>query len=68
MQSLMTLIPKYFNINKNHNVIKLYGAAVKVNFRGMCLGEEVEAELPVKFLIPKPFELAWLSLEDFIPL
>lgn len=53
MQSFMILIPKYFHINKNHNVIKLCGAVAKGNFRGMCLGEEVGAELLVKFLIPK---------------
>lgn len=53
MQCFMTSIPKYFNTNKNHNIIKYYGAVVKGNFVGMCLGEEVEAELLVKFLIPK---------------
>jgi len=33
IQSFMTLIPKYFNIDKKHNIIKLYGAAVKGNLR-----------------------------------
>lgn len=53
MESVMTLMPKYFNVKKNNNGIKFYGAVVKGNFREVCLGGEVGAELLVKFLIPK---------------
>lgn len=53
MESVMTLMPKYFNVKKNHNGIKFYGAVVKGNYREVCLGGEVGAELLVKFLIPK---------------